>query len=114
MAICQHCEKGRPTDVLLDDFEIPIRLLARGKRTVFEPTARAYDAKSIDWQHEFNRKSRTLAGNIQSFARNPWLFNPRKNPVWWQFLSHKVFRLLIPVAMLGAACSGWTPREATR
>ena len=89
-------------DVLLDDFEIPVRILARGKRTVFEPSAVAYDVKSNDGQHEFNRKSRTLAGNIQSFIRHPWLFNPFKNPVWWQLLSHKVFRLLIPVAMLGA------------
>jgi hypothetical protein len=56
-------------------------------------------------QDEFNRKCRTLAGNYQSFVRNPWLFNPAKNPIFIQFLSHKVFRLLVPYAMLLALIS---------
>ena len=92
-------------ETLLDDFETPIATLRDGKRTLFEPQAVAYDRASEKVADEFRRKSRTLAGNYQSFVWNPWLFNPLKNPIWWQFLSHKVFRLLVPYAMLVALVS---------
>ncbi len=89
-------------DVLLDDFEIPIQVLRQGKRTVFESGAVAFDRAEEDAGDEFRRKVRTLTGNFQSFSRNRWLFDPFTNPVCWQFLSHKVFRLLVPVAMFVA------------
>ena len=92
-------------DALLDDFDIPVGLLKQGKRTVFEPLARAYDRPEAKASGEFKRKARTLAGNFQSFTRHPWMFNPLENPVWWQFLSHKVFRLIVPYALLIALYS---------
>lgn len=92
-------------DTLLDDFETPIATLKKGKRTLFEPKARAYDRPSTNIDDEFRRKSRTLAGNYQSFMWNKWLFNPSKNIIFLQFLSHKVFRLLVPYAMLLALLS---------
>ncbi|PID59929.1 MAG: glycosyl transferase [Gammaproteobacteria bacterium] len=88
-----------PPDTLLDDFDIPVRLLRQGRRTLFEPEAKVFDQAEASAAGEFRRKVRTLAGNYQSFRRHPWLFNPATNPVWWQFLSHKVFRLLVPFAM---------------
>lgn len=92
-------------DVLLDDFDTPVALLRRGLRTVFVPGARVFDLAEAQASGEFRRKVRTLAGNFQSFARAPWLFDPRRNPVWWQFLSHKVARLIVPYALLGAFAS---------
>lgn len=89
-----------PVDTLLDDFVIPIELLKEGRRTVFESRAIAYDTAEADASSEFVRKVRTLAGNYQAFSRHKWLFSPSKNKVWWQFLSHKVARLLVPYAML--------------
>jgi len=88
------------SDVLLDDFDTPIGILALGRRTVFEPDAKVYDFAESTVSGEFSRKTRTLAGNFQSFLRHRWLFNPSKNPVFVQFISHKVFRLLVPYAML--------------
>ena len=96
----EHYVPHRP-DVLLDDFDTPVSLLRRGLRTVFVPGARVFDLAEAEASGEFRRKVRTLAGNLQSFSRAPWLFDPRRNPVWWQFLSHKVFRLLVPYALLG-------------
>lgn len=89
-----------PVDTLLDDFITPIETLKHGKRTIFETGALAFDEAEEDSGREFQRKARTLAGNYQAFARQSWLFSPRRNPVFWQFLSHKVFRLLVPYAML--------------
>lgn len=89
-----------PEDTLLDDFEVPIAILRRGKRVVFESRAIISDDLQPNVAGERRRKIRTLTGNFQSFSRNPWLFSPVHNPVFVQFLSHKVFRLLVPYALI--------------
>ena len=89
-----------PDDTVLDDIEIPLRAFLNGYRVIFEPGAKAFDTPSTDISKEFKRKTRTLAGNYQLFARNGWLFVPWKNRIFLQALSHKLFRLLVPWAML--------------
>jgi cellulose synthase/poly-beta-1,6-N-acetylglucosamine synthase-like glycosyltransferase len=89
-----------PIDTLLDDVLGPMRLVLRGYRVIFEPGALAYDAASPDASAELRRKIRTLAGNFQLLAREPRLLVPGANPVWLQFMSHKVGRLLVPYALL--------------
>jgi len=90
---------------LLDDFNTPASLLKHGKRTLFVPGAYAFDHAADDLKQEFRRKVRTSAGRWQSYQTNAWLFNPLRNPVWWQFLSHNVFRLLVPYAIIAALVS---------
>ena len=90
---------------LLDDFNTPVELLKKGKRTLFVPGAYAFDKAADDARQEFRRKVRNLAGNWQSFQTHPWLFKRAHNPVWWQFLSHKFFRLLVPYALIIALVS---------
>ncbi|MGQ7848308.1 glycosyltransferase family 2 protein [Granulosicoccus sp. 3-233] len=92
---------------LLDDFNTPVEQLKKGKRTLFVPGAYAFDEAADDIKQEFRRKVRNLAGNWQSFQTHSWLFNPARNPVWWQFLSHKFFRLLVPYALIIAFLSAW-------
>jgi cellulose synthase/poly-beta-1,6-N-acetylglucosamine synthase-like glycosyltransferase len=89
-----------PENTVLDDFEIPIALVRRRLRVLFDPRAVIYDELQQESQGERRRKVRTLAGNFQAFARNGWLFVPWRNPIWWQFLSHKAFRLLVPYALI--------------
>jgi cellulose synthase/poly-beta-1,6-N-acetylglucosamine synthase-like glycosyltransferase len=91
-----------PTDTLLDDVLAPMRVVLAGKRIVFDDGARAYDRASQDAPTESRRKVRTLAGNYQILAHEPRLLFPFANPVWIQYLSHKVGRLLIPWALAGA------------
>jgi cellulose synthase/poly-beta-1,6-N-acetylglucosamine synthase-like glycosyltransferase len=91
-----------PDDTLLDDVVIPMRVVRRGYRVLFEPAARAYDRVSPTPAEEFRRKVRTIAGTFQLFARERWLLNPRRNRVWLQTVSHKGLRLLGPL-LLGAA-----------
>jgi len=92
--------KPNPMGTLLDDFDTPVGLLKDGKRTVFVPGAYAFDAAADDIHQEFRRKVRNLGGNWQSFSHNPWLYNPSKNPVWLQFMSHKLGRLIVPWALI--------------
>jgi cellulose synthase/poly-beta-1,6-N-acetylglucosamine synthase-like glycosyltransferase len=92
---------------LLDDFEVPMAVLRTGRRIVLESRAKAYDVVESTLAGERRRKIRTLAGNWQSLANNPWLLAPWDNPACWQYLSHKLFRLLVPYAMLAALIAAW-------
>lgn len=106
-----------PPDTLLDDFVQPMLIARKRLRVLFEPQALIYDELQQDIAGERIRKIRTLTGNFQAFARYPWMFLPWHNPLCWQFLSHKVFRLLVPyalVAMLAGSllAPGWFYKAA--
>jgi cellulose synthase/poly-beta-1,6-N-acetylglucosamine synthase-like glycosyltransferase len=64
------------SETILDDVVTPMRIVLKGKRSIFDPAARAYDAASPGEQKEYERKARTLAGNYQLFARMPELLAP--------------------------------------
>jgi cellulose synthase/poly-beta-1,6-N-acetylglucosamine synthase-like glycosyltransferase len=94
-----------PPDTLLDDVLAPMRAVLEGWRIVFEEDAIAYDRAAPDAAAEARRKRRTLAGNYQILAQEPRLLVPFANPVWLQYLSHKVGRLLVPWALVGTLVS---------
>jgi cellulose synthase/poly-beta-1,6-N-acetylglucosamine synthase-like glycosyltransferase len=94
-----------PPDTILDDVLGPMRIVLRRYRVVFDHTARAFDEAAKDAAAETRRKVRTLAGNFQLLASEPRLLVPVVNPVWFQFLSHKVGRLVVPYALLSALLS---------
>jgi cellulose synthase/poly-beta-1,6-N-acetylglucosamine synthase-like glycosyltransferase len=91
-----------PPDTLLDDVLAPMRAVLAGYRIVFEEQALAYDSTSPDAAAESRRKVRTLAGNYQILAQDSRILVPGVNPVWLQYLSHKVGRLAVPWALVGA------------
>ena len=86
-----------PPDTVLDDVLIPVRAARKGYRVILEPLARAYDRPAATAGEELARKSRTLAGNFQLFARERWLLDPRRNRLWLQTVSHKALRLACPL-----------------
>jgi cellulose synthase/poly-beta-1,6-N-acetylglucosamine synthase-like glycosyltransferase len=85
-----------PDDTLLDDVLIPLRIVRRGYRVVFEPDARALDSASSTARQEFVRKTRTIAGMFQLISRERWLLNPLRNRLWFETISHKVLRVALP------------------
>jgi poly-beta-1,6-N-acetyl-D-glucosamine synthase len=87
-----------PADTILDDVLAPMRAVLAGYRVIFESNARAYD-RAAAAEAEFRRKTRTLAGNYQLLRLEPRLLVPFVNPVWCQFVSHKLGRLLVPWAL---------------
>jgi len=90
---------------LLDDVVIPMQAIERGYRCVWEPAAIIYDDPATSSQQEVVRKRRTIAGCAQLVLRQPrWLF-PWSNPIWIEYTSHKIARLVSPallVVMLAA------------
>jgi biofilm PGA synthesis N-glycosyltransferase PgaC len=101
-----------PPGTLLDDVYWPLQVAMQGYRVVHDERARAFDCLPENPGDEFRRKVRTLAGNFQLLKRLPHALLPWRNPVWVQWLSHKLLRLVVPWALLGlflASCllDGW-------
>ena len=94
-----------PDGTILDDVLAPMRAVLGGFRVVFNPRARAFDRAAPDADAEAARKIRTLAGNYQLLCFEPRLLLPWRNPVWFQFISHKLARLLVPYALLAVLAS---------
>jgi len=89
-----------PAGTILDDVYWPLAVAMRGHRVIHEARARAFDRLPEKASDEFRRKVRTLAGNYQLMARMPAALLPWRNRLWWQLVSHRALRLLVPWAML--------------
>src|SRR5690606_33314040 len=46
------------------------------------------------------RKRRTIAGCAQLVINQPRWLLPWRNPVWWEFISHKLLRLVSPLLLI--------------
>jgi cellulose synthase/poly-beta-1,6-N-acetylglucosamine synthase-like glycosyltransferase len=87
-----------PPETILDDVYIPMNVVRQGFRVIFDPRARAWDIADQGTGREFNRKVRTLSGNYQLLQLAPWLLG-RSNPLCFEFVSHKLMRLVVPFAL---------------
>ena len=93
-----------PSELILDDLYAPMRIAIGGHRVAFAEAARAVETRQTQVGHEYRRKVRTLTGVIQLCAWQPAVLVPLRNPIWLQFVAHKLLRLLTPywVAAVGA------------
>lgn len=89
-----------PSETILDDVLIPMQVIFKGYRAVFEPKALAYDFIAKGTGNEFVRKVRTLSGNYQLLWEVGALWSWRKNRVFFQYFSHKVARLVVPFMLV--------------
>lgn len=88
-----------PEGTILDDVLLPMQVVRQGARVVFDSRARAWDSPDLGESREFSRKVRTLSGNYQLLQLAPWLLSS-KNPIRFQFVSHKLSRLAVPFALV--------------
>jgi biofilm PGA synthesis N-glycosyltransferase PgaC len=85
-------------ETINDDYVIPVSVLRKGYRAVYEPAAIVYEeAREMAG---FGRRVRITAGNLQQLRELPGLLSPLRPLPLFFFLSHKVARLLVPFAML--------------
>lgn len=89
-----------PDGIILDDVLTPIRITKQGYRVVMVREAHAFDTLSGSGDEEFARKVRTLAGNYQLMSAAPWINSPSQNRLFFQWISHKVSRLITPFFMI--------------
>ena len=97
-----------PDGLILDDLYTPMRLVLAGHRIGFQRDAIAHETRMVVPSQEYRRKVRTLTGNLQLCAWLPSVLLPVRNPIWLQFVCHKLLRLVTPygVALVGIAVVG--------
>jgi len=92
-------ESPLPEGTILDDVLLPMQIVRKGFRVVFDARARAWDSPDLGESREFSRKVRTLSGNYQLLQLAPWLLSS-ENAIRFEFVSHKLSRLAVPFALL--------------
>ncbi|XXF81053.1 glycosyltransferase family 2 protein [Myxococcaceae bacterium GXIMD 01537] len=88
-----------PPSTIVDDFVIPLRILEKGFRVVYEPEAVATEETTEDYGKEFGRRARIAAGNFQSLKMVPGLLLPTAGFPAFAFWSHKLLRWFAPALM---------------
>lgn len=103
-AVRRKCVPTLPPETLLDDVFIPMAVVQQGYRVLFDPRARAWDVADQGVEREFGRKVRTLTGNYQLIQLMPSILS-RRNPIRFEFVSHKLLRLCVPFALFAVLLS---------
>lgn len=90
-----------PSDTLLDDFILSLRIAQKGYTIAYCKEAYATETASLNMKEEEKRKIRIAAGGLQSVWRLRSLFNIfRYGTLSFQFVSHRVLRWTITPIML--------------
>lgn len=85
-----------------DDFLLPMRILAHGKRFVFDNEAMAFEDTMSNLSHEFRRKVRVAVGTFSAMRLLKPLLGRLSPGVRVMLAGHKILRWLVPFFLLGA------------
>ena len=102
-----------PTDTVVEDFYLTMRIAQKGWRVQYAPDAYAVETSSASVQEELKRKIRISAGGLQAVWRLGALLNPfRYGVLTFQYVSHRVLRwtlapLLLPVLLALNVALAW-------
>jgi cellulose synthase/poly-beta-1,6-N-acetylglucosamine synthase-like glycosyltransferase len=102
-----------PTDTIIEDFYLTLRIAQKGWRVAYEPEAYAAESASASVPEELKRKVRIAAGGIQAIVRLAPLLNIfRYGVLSFQYISHRVLRwtlapLFLPLIFLASVVLAW-------
>lgn len=93
---------------VVDDFLIPLEIVRRGYRVVYEPEAKGYEKPMDTVIGEFQRKVRICASNFNSISEFVDLLSPKFGFVAFALWSHKIIRWFVPfLLMIFFLCSAY-------
>ena len=87
-------------DVINDDFILPMRIVARGYRALYEPRILALELETATLELDRSRRRRIAAGNMQQLVRLGALLRPSRRGVAFVFASGKALRALMPFLLI--------------
>jgi cellulose synthase/poly-beta-1,6-N-acetylglucosamine synthase-like glycosyltransferase len=87
----------------INDLVVPLQIVMKGYRAVFEPTAIGLEPSAGDFRKEFRRKRRIVNRSWRGVMSVSGVLNPfRVGMFAWQVWSHKVLRwLVLPFLLIG-------------
>jgi poly-beta-1,6-N-acetyl-D-glucosamine synthase len=99
--------------MIIEDFYLSLRMVAKGFRFAYEPEAYAMETASATVSEEWKRKVRICAGAFQAMPKLAILLNPfRYGVVSLQYFSHRVLRwtiapLFLPLLFVSNLLLAW-------
>ena len=89
----------------INDLVVPLQIVARGYRAIFEPEAVGFEPSAGHFAAEFRRKRRIVNRSWRGVRSVPPVLDPRAVGIFaWQVCSHKVLRwLILPIVFIVAA-----------
>jgi poly-beta-1,6-N-acetyl-D-glucosamine synthase len=104
-AIRKSLFKPLPTSkAVVDDFLIPIEIVRRGYKMLYEPGAKAFEKAVGTVLGEFRRKVRIGASNFNGISEFADLLNPKHGFISFALWSHKIIRWFAPLFLLTIFC----------
>ena len=90
-----------PSDTILDDLNLSLKICLNGFKVVYEPDAYAIEAPSADLNEESKRRVRIAAGAFQSILKQGFLKQVFRFPLLgFQFASRRIMRwIFCPIAL---------------
>lgn len=87
----------------INDLVVPLQIVTKGYRAVFEPTAIGMEPSAGDFRKEFRRKRRIVNRSWRGVMSVEGILNPFRVGLFaWQVWSHKVLRwLVLPLVIMG-------------
>ena len=89
-----------PSNTIVEDFVISIKILERGSKVMYEPEAIAFEETSRSISEERIRKTRIGAGDYQALLLTLPMLNIFKGFPSFAYWSHKVIRWLVPFLLI--------------
>ncbi|SHO55062.1 glycosyltransferase family 2 protein [Vibrio quintilis] len=83
-----------------DDFILPMKIVRQGYQSLYDSNMRALELETTSLRHDFQRRLRISAGNMQQFIVLSGLLNPKYGLVAFSLFSGKGLRLFVPYLML--------------
>jgi cellulose synthase/poly-beta-1,6-N-acetylglucosamine synthase-like glycosyltransferase len=108
-------ELYQPLDAsLINDFVIPLQVVSKGYRVVYEPDAYLYEMTATPLKGGFSRRVRIINRALFGAFTVPTVFNPRKVGCFaFQIISRKLLRWTAPVFLILALVSNTGLLEMT-
>ena len=99
-AVRRHLFPPLPAGTVVDDFVAALRVLSAGYEVRYEPEAVAHEEAAPDHAGEYRRRVRIAAGCFRAMSLHRDLLSPRHGFTAFALWSHKVFRWVVPHAMV--------------
>ena len=98
--IRRECFVPLPEDTINDDFILPMEIVARGRKAIYDPSILALELECSNPAMDQRRRRRIAAGNLQQAIRMRRLLHPRYKGIAFAFASGKALRAVMPFFLL--------------
>ncbi|MBA2406072.1 MAG: glycosyltransferase family 2 protein [Bdellovibrionales bacterium] len=86
---------------IIEDFTGPLMLVMKGFRVVYEEEALCFEETTQKAKNEWNMRVRVIRGGMTGMIHARKILNPISYPIpFFQLMSHKILRWLIPVFII--------------